>query len=44
MRRGFTLIEMILVIAIMSIIVGCSGISVRYYKSVKKQSRCRLLL
>ena len=37
MRRGFTLIEMILVIAIMSIIVSCSGISVRYYKSLKNK-------
>ncbi|MBZ9688022.1 type II secretion system GspH family protein [Clostridium estertheticum] len=37
MRRGFTLIEMIIVIAIMSIMAGCSVISVRYYKSVKNK-------
>ena len=35
MRRGFTLIEMTVVIAIMSIMVSCSVISVRYYKSIK---------
>jgi len=37
MRRGFTLIEMILVIAIMTIIAGCSVISVRYYRTVKNK-------
>jgi len=37
MRRGFTLIEMILVIAIMSIIGGSSAISVRYYKVLKNK-------
>lgn len=37
MRRGFTLIEMVVVIAIMSIMLGCSVISVRFYKSVKNK-------
>lgn len=34
MRKGFTLIEIILVIAIMSIVSGVSALSVRYYKTV----------
>ncbi|MGH4125682.1 MAG: PulJ/GspJ family protein [Clostridium sp.] len=37
MRRGFTLVEMILAISIMSIMVCCSVISVRFYKSVKNK-------
>ncbi len=37
MRKGFTLIEMILVIAIMSIIGGSSVISIKYYKTVKNK-------
>lgn len=37
MCRGFTLIEMVLVIAIMSIILGCSVISARFYKSLKNK-------
>ena len=37
MRRGFTLIEMILVLSIMSIIGGCSVVSLRYYKTVKNK-------
>ena len=37
MRRGFTLIEMIVVIAIITLMLGCSIISVRYYKSVKNK-------
>lgn len=37
MRRGFTLIEIIVVIAIMSIIGGCSIVSVRYYKTIKNK-------
>jgi prepilin-type N-terminal cleavage/methylation domain-containing protein len=37
MRKGFTLIEMMLVIAIMSIILGCSVISLRFYTSVKNK-------
>ena len=37
MRRGFTLIETTVVIAIMSIIVGCSVISVRYYKELRNK-------
>ena len=37
MRRGFSLIEIILVIAIMSTIGGCSIISLRFYKSVKNK-------
>ena len=37
MRRGFTLIEIILVLAIMSIITGCSVVSVRYYKEVRNK-------
>lgn len=37
MRRGFTLIEMIVVIAIMSLIMSCSVISIRFYKSVKNK-------
>jgi len=37
MRRGFTLIEMILVIAIMSILVSFSVISLSYYKSIKNK-------
>jgi prepilin-type N-terminal cleavage/methylation domain-containing protein len=34
MRKGFTLIEIIIVIAIMSIVSGVSVLSVRYYKTV----------
>ncbi|MEK6264640.1 MAG: type II secretion system GspH family protein [Clostridium sp.] len=34
MRKGFTLIEMIMVIAIMSIVSGVSVLSVKYYKTV----------
>jgi len=34
MRKGFTLIEMILVLSIISIIGGCSFISLKYYKTV----------
>jgi len=34
MRKGFTLIEIIIVIAIMSIVSGVSVLSVRYYKAV----------
>jgi len=37
MRRGFTLIEMVVVIAIITLMLGCSIISVRYYKSVKNK-------
>lgn len=37
MHRGYTLIEMIIVISIMSIIGGCSVISVRYYKTIKNK-------
>ncbi|MBZ9635928.1 type II secretion system protein [Clostridium sp. FP1] len=37
MRKGFTLIEMVLVIAIMSMIAGCSVISLRFHKSVKNK-------
>lgn len=37
MRRGFTLIEIILVIAIMSIIGGCGVFSIKYYKTVKNK-------
>ena len=36
-KSGFTLIEMIIVISIMSIIGGCSVISVRYYKTIKNK-------
>lgn len=35
MRRGFTLIEIILVLSIMSLIGGCSFVSIRYYKTLK---------
>ena len=35
MRKGFTLIEIILVIAIIGVIGGVSALSVRYYKTVK---------
>jgi prepilin-type N-terminal cleavage/methylation domain-containing protein len=34
MRKGFTLIEIIMVIAIMSIVSGVSVLSLRYYKTV----------
>jgi prepilin-type N-terminal cleavage/methylation domain-containing protein len=34
MSKGFTLIEIIVVMAIMSIIASCGVMSVRYYKSV----------
>lgn len=37
MRKGFTLIEIILVLAIMSTIAGVSLVSVRYYKTVKNK-------
>jgi prepilin-type N-terminal cleavage/methylation domain-containing protein len=37
MRKGFTLIEVVLVIAIMSIIAGCSLMSLRYYKTIKNK-------
>jgi prepilin-type N-terminal cleavage/methylation domain-containing protein len=37
MRRGFTLIEVVLVITIMSIIAGCSFMSLRYYKTMKNK-------
>lgn len=37
MRKGFTLIEMILVISIMSIIGGCSFVSLKYYNTVKNR-------
>lgn len=37
MRKGFTLIEIVLVIGIMSIIAGCSFMSVRYYKTIKNK-------
>jgi prepilin-type N-terminal cleavage/methylation domain-containing protein len=37
MRRGFTLIEVVLVITIMSIIAGCSFMSLRYYKTIKNK-------
>lgn len=37
MRRGFTFIEIILVIAIISFIAGGSAVSVRYYKTVKNK-------
>ena len=36
-KSGFTLIEMIIVISIMSIIGGCSAISVRYYKTIENK-------
>ena len=38
MRRGFTLIEIILVLVIMSIIAGCSFMSVNYYKTIKNKT------
>jgi prepilin-type N-terminal cleavage/methylation domain-containing protein len=34
MRKGFTLIEIILIIAIMSIVSGVGALSIRYYKTV----------
>ncbi|APC41030.1 type II secretion system protein [Clostridium estertheticum] len=37
MRRGFTLIEMILVLSIMGIIGGTSVVSVRYYNTIKNK-------
>jgi len=37
MRKGFTLIEIILVLSIISIIGGCSVISLKYYKTVKNK-------
>ncbi len=37
MHKGFTLIEMILVLSIISIIGGCSVISIKYYKTVKNK-------
>ena len=37
MRRGFTLIEIMIVLAIMSLIGGCSVVSIRYYKVIKNK-------
>ncbi|MBW9151882.1 type II secretion system protein [Clostridium estertheticum] len=37
MRRGFTLIEIILVLSIMGIIGGASVVSVRYYNTIKNK-------
>ena len=37
MRKGFTLIEIILVLVIISIIAGCSAISANYYKTIKNK-------
>ena len=37
MRKGFTLIEIVLIIGIISIISGCSIMSVRYYKTIKNK-------
>ncbi|MFT5874033.1 MAG: prepilin-type N-terminal cleavage/methylation domain-containing protein [Clostridium sp.] len=37
MRKGFTLIEMVIVISIMSIIGGCSVFSFRYFKTLKNK-------
>jgi len=37
MRKGFTLIEMILVLSIISIIGGCSVLSLKYYNTVKNK-------
>lgn len=37
MRKGFTLIEIILVLAIMSTIGGVSIVSIKYYKTVKNK-------
>ncbi|MBU3176348.1 type II secretion system GspH family protein [Clostridium estertheticum] len=37
MRRGFTLIEIILVLSIMGIIGGTSVVSVRYYITIKNK-------
>ena len=37
MRRGFTLIEIIIVLSIMSLIGGCSVVSIRYYKTLKNK-------
>ena len=37
MSRGFTLIEIMLVMSIMGIIGGCSVVSVRYYKTMKNK-------
>lgn len=37
MRKGFTLTEIILVLAIMSIVGGVSVVSVGYYKTVKNR-------
>ena len=37
MRRGFTLIEIVLVLSIMSLIGGCSFVSIKYYKTLKNK-------
>ena len=37
MRKGFTLIEITVVIAIMGIIAGCSVLSFKYYKEVQNK-------
>ena len=38
MNRAFTLIELILVLFIISIITGCSFLSVNYYKTIKNKA------
>lgn len=37
MRKGFTLMEIIVVLAIMSIIGGISALSINYYKTMKNK-------
>ena len=44
MSKGFTLIEMVMVLAIISIIGGSSIISASYYKTLKNKIDGRLLL